>query len=106
MDHQRFEGVANVGWNPTFLRETKKGVFPGVYILNFNQTSTTSKSGQLQKRIRDEMRFDTPSLLVNQIQKDIAWVKKNVFNKPADPLMDQVPQPHPPDLSSSSFWAY
>ena len=80
---QRFNGLANVGFNPTFLPEqTGKGkpISLEVYILNFNQDIYSEEiQVDFKKRIRDEIRFDSPSLLIHQIQKDIQWAQENVF---------------------------
>jgi riboflavin kinase/FMN adenylyltransferase len=82
-NHQVFNGLANVGFNPTFLsaRSEKEGRFSlEVYILNFNQEIYGEEiQVNFKKRIRDEIRFDSPSHLIDQIQKDIQWAQENVF---------------------------
>ncbi len=82
---QRFHGLANVGWNPTFLPEqTVKGtpISLEVYILNFNQDIYGEEiQVDFKRRIRDEVRFDSPSQLIYQIQKDIEWAQQHVFFK-------------------------
>jgi len=84
-NHQRFYGVANVGFNPTFSsgQTEQEGRFSlEVYILNFSQEIYSEEiQVNFKKRIRDEIRFDSPSLLIHQIQKDIQWAQKNVFQK-------------------------
>jgi riboflavin kinase/FMN adenylyltransferase len=84
-NHQRFYGVANVGFNPTFSsgQTEQEGRFSlEVYILNFSREIYSEEiQVNFKKRIRDEIRFDSPSLLIHQIQKDIQWAQKNVFQK-------------------------
>ena len=82
---QHFNGLANVGLNPTFLPEqTRKGkpISFEVYILNFNRDIYGEEiQVDFKRRIRDEVRFDSPSLLIKQIQKDIQWAQENVFSR-------------------------
>jgi len=82
-NQQVFNGLANVGLNPTFstTQESKKERFSlEVYILNFNQNIYGDElQVNFKARIRDEIRFDSPSDLINQIQKDIRWAEENVF---------------------------
>jgi riboflavin kinase/FMN adenylyltransferase len=83
-NHQVFNGLANVGFNPTFLsaQSGKEGRFSlEVYILNFNQEIYGEEiQVNFRKRIRDEVRFDSPSHLIEQIQKDVRWAQENVFD--------------------------
>ena len=75
--HQLFNGLANVGFNPTF---NAKVFSLEVYILNFHREIYGDEiQVKFVKRIRDEVRFDSPSQLIDQIQKDIKWVKEKVF---------------------------
>jgi riboflavin kinase/FMN adenylyltransferase len=82
-NRQVFSGVANVGSNPTFLPEQTKQ--PGalsleVHLLDFNQEIYGEEiQVNFKRRIRDEIRFDSSSHLIHQIQKDIQWAKENVF---------------------------
>ena len=80
-----FNGLANVGFNPTFSsgQTEQEGRFSlEVYILNFNQEIYGEEiQVNFKKRIRDEIRFDSPSHLIDQIQKDIQWAQENVFQK-------------------------
>jgi riboflavin kinase/FMN adenylyltransferase len=82
---QRFNGLANVGLNPTFLPEqTRKGkpISFEVYILNFNRDIYGEEiQVDFKRRIRDEVCFESPTHLINQIQKDIQWAQENVFRK-------------------------
>jgi riboflavin kinase/FMN adenylyltransferase len=82
---QRFHGLANVGLNPTFLPEQAgkgKPISLEVYILNFNRDIYGDEIQiDFIRRIRDEVRFDSPSRLINQIQKDIQWAQENVFSR-------------------------
>ena len=84
-NHQAYNGLANVGSNPTFLsvRGREEGPFSlEVYILNFSQDIYGDEiQVNFKKRIRDEIRFDSPSHLIGQIRKDIQWAQENVFGK-------------------------
>jgi riboflavin kinase/FMN adenylyltransferase len=89
---QRFNGLANVGFNPTFLpkrMEEGKPLSFEVYILDFNKDVYGEEiQVSFKRRIRDEIRFDSPAQLIQQIQKDIQWAQENVFFKSGVPLMD------------------
>jgi len=80
---QQFNGLANVGLNPTFSpqmgkREEKFSL--EVHILNFNQEIYGEEiEVRFKKRIRDELRFGSPSLLIEQIKKDIRYANENIF---------------------------
>jgi riboflavin kinase / FMN adenylyltransferase len=82
---QPFNGLANVGFNPTFLTEKTGGGKPisfEVYILDFNRDIYGEEIQiSFKRRIRDEIRFDSPTQLIQQIQKDIQWAQENVFEK-------------------------
>jgi len=73
-----FQGLANVGLNPTFSNSERLSL--EVYILNFDREIYGDEIEiHFKRRIRDEIRFDSPSHLAKQIQKDIQWAKENVF---------------------------
>jgi len=82
-----FNGLASVGFNPTFIslqrdRSLKRSPSVEVYILNFNEGIYGEEIQiNFKKRIRDEIRFDSSSRLIEQIEKDIHWAKENVFGK-------------------------
>jgi len=82
---QRFYGVTNVGFNPTFVTEQgkKDGQFSlEVHILNFKQEIYGEEiQVNFKRKIRDEIRFESSSHLINQIQKDIRWAQENVFSR-------------------------
>jgi riboflavin kinase/FMN adenylyltransferase len=82
---QRLNGLANVGSNPTFLSEQNgKGnpISLEVYILNFNQNIYGEEiQVNFRRRMRDEVRFESSSLLIEQIRKDIQWAEENVFRE-------------------------
>jgi riboflavin kinase/FMN adenylyltransferase len=82
---QRFNGLANVGRNPTFVPEQNekgKSVSLEVYILNFNRNIYGEEiQVNFKRRIRDEVRFESSSLLIEQIKKDIQWAQENVFRE-------------------------
>jgi riboflavin kinase/FMN adenylyltransferase len=75
--NQVFKGLANVGYNPTF---DTKAFSLEVHILNFNREIYGDEvQVNFKKRIRDEIRFDSPSRLIDQIRKDIQWAEKKIF---------------------------
>jgi riboflavin kinase/FMN adenylyltransferase len=75
--NQVFKGLANVGYNPTF---DTKAFSLEVHILNFNREIYGDEiQVNFKKRIRDEIRFDSRSHLIDQIQKDILWAEENIF---------------------------
>jgi riboflavin kinase/FMN adenylyltransferase len=80
---QVFNGLANVGLNPTFAsaQEGQKERFSlEVYILNFNEDIYGDElQVSFRRRIRDEIRFNSSSDLIQQIRKDIQWAEQNVF---------------------------
>lgn len=80
---QRFNGLANIGLNPTFSPqrgEEEERFSLEVHILNFNQDIYGEEiEVHFKKRIRDEVRFESPSLLIEQIKKDIQYANENVF---------------------------
>lgn len=80
---QIFNGLANVGFNPTFLATEggTKGQFSlEVHILNFDRDIYGEEiQVNFARRIRDELRFSSSSHLVDQIIKDIEWANENVF---------------------------
>jgi riboflavin kinase/FMN adenylyltransferase len=82
---QRFSGLANVGSNPTFFSEQDgkgKSISLEVYILNFDRNIYGEEiQVNFKKRIRDEVRFESSSLLIEQIKKDIQWAQENVFRE-------------------------
>jgi riboflavin kinase/FMN adenylyltransferase len=85
---QRFNGLANIGSNPTFSTQTGKReerFSLEVHILNFNREIYGKEiEVRFKKRIRDEVRFESPSLLIEQIKKDIQWTQENVFSSKLD----------------------
>jgi riboflavin kinase / FMN adenylyltransferase len=82
---QRLNALANVGSNPTFFSEQNRRSNPvslEVFILNFNRNIYGEEIQiNFRRRIRDEIRFKSPSLLIEQIEKDIQWVRENVFRE-------------------------
>jgi riboflavin kinase/FMN adenylyltransferase len=84
-NEQVFNGLANVGLNPTFVpaRVSEEGPFSlEVYILNFSQNIYGEEiQVNFIRRIRDEVRFESSSQLVEQIRKDVQWAQENVFRK-------------------------
>lgn len=83
-NNEIFNGVANIGINPTFLPaeyedKIEKPSFE-VHILNFNKDIHGKEiQVSLIRRIRDEIRFANVSDLIEQIKLDIQWAQKNVF---------------------------
>jgi len=84
-NRQRFDGLANIGSNPTFATQTGNTAEPfslEVHILDFNQDIYGKEiEVRFKKRIREEVRFESPSLLIEQIKKDIQWTRENVFSR-------------------------
>ncbi len=86
-NHQVLRGVANVGYNPTFSQAPnskpgEKAFSVEVHILDFNQDIYGEElQVNFKRRIRDEIRFESASQLVAQIEKDIQWAKENVFGQ-------------------------
>ena len=79
-NHQLFNGLANVGFNPTFSSHEANAFSLEVHILDFHREIYGDEiQVNFRKRIRDEIRFDSPSHLIDQIRKDIQWAKENVF---------------------------
>jgi len=80
---QHFNGLANIGSNPTFSTQTGKReerFSLEVHILNFNREIYGKEiEVRFKKRIRDELRFKSPSLLIEQIKEDIRYARENVF---------------------------
>jgi riboflavin kinase/FMN adenylyltransferase len=84
-NRQPFNGVANLGVNPTFQpahSEIKAKVSLEVYILDFNRNIYGDEiQVSFKKRIRDEVRFGTTADLIDQIQRDVQWAQENIFTK-------------------------
>ena len=82
---QRLNGLANVGTNPTFSSAQNgkgKPISLEVYILNFNRDIYGQEiQVNFKRRIRDEVRFESSALLIEQIKKDIQWAQENVFRE-------------------------
>lgn len=68
------QGVLNIGTNPTF---PGKGFSLEVHILDFDQHIYGSEIElNFVEKLRDEKKFETPALLVEQIKKDIIKARK------------------------------
>ena len=68
IDKIRYAGMLNIGYNPTF--EDKKWSME-VHILNFNKNIYHHKILiSFHSRLRDEMKFENVTSLVNQLTKD------------------------------------
>jgi len=79
---QHFNGVANVGTNPTFnpAGEKKGDLTLEVFILNLDRDLYGEEiQVNFKRRIRDEIRFNSSQELIDQIKKDVLWAKENVF---------------------------
>ncbi len=74
VEGNRYQGVVNIGYNPTFGNEE---LSMEVHLLDF-QGDIYEKTIDIQfiDRLRDEIKFDSPDKLVVQIKKDIASTKK------------------------------
>jgi riboflavin kinase/FMN adenylyltransferase len=74
---QCFNGLANIGFNPTF---DAKAVSLEVHLLNFDREIYGEElQVYFTERIRDEIRFPSTEGLIKQIRKDIEWAEANVF---------------------------
>jgi riboflavin kinase/FMN adenylyltransferase len=74
---QYFNGLANIGFNPTF---DAKAVSLEVHILNFDcEIYGEELQVYFTEKIRDEIRFSSTEGLIKQIRKDIEWAEANVF---------------------------
>lgn len=82
---QRLNALASVGSNPTFFSEQNGRGNPvsiEVFILNFSRNIYGEEIQiNFRRRIRDEVRFESPSLLIEQIKQDIQWAQENVFRE-------------------------
>jgi riboflavin kinase/FMN adenylyltransferase len=80
-----FDGVANIGVNPTFRPDPSEGkakVSFEVYILDFDRNIYGDEiEVSFKKRIRDEVRFGSTAELIDHIQSDVRWARENVFDK-------------------------
>ncbi len=75
---KEYEGVLNVGYNPTFGGEQLSAE---VHIFDFSQDIYGKIIRiKLIKRLRDEKNFSSPKALINQIQKDILNAKMAISN--------------------------
>ena len=71
---QRFPGVANLGWNPTF-QDHKFSI--EVHILNFDkEIYGQPQRVEFVERQRDEVTFRGPEELIAQIKKDVEQAKR------------------------------
>ncbi len=78
-----FQGLANIGSNPTFSPYSQR-LSLEVYIIDFNKEIYGEEVEiQFRRRIRDEIPFESPLHLIEQIRKDIEWAKENVFKTKA-----------------------
>jgi riboflavin kinase/FMN adenylyltransferase len=74
VEGNRYQGVINIGYNPTFGNEA---LSIEVHLLDFQGDIYEKKIDiQFIDRLRDEIKFDSPEKLVVQIQKDIARAKE------------------------------
>ncbi len=81
-NHQCFNGLANLGFNPTFQTQI---LSLEVHLLNFNQEIYGEEiQVSFIRRIRNEVRFSSLQGLIDQIKRDIEWANQNVFSKSVD----------------------
>ena len=84
-NHHSYHGVANLGKNLTFQpvhTESQALVSLEVHILDFDQMIYGEEIQiNFKKRIRNEIRFESASQLLDQIRKVIEWAQENVFRK-------------------------
>ena len=78
IEGKEYEGVLNIGYNPTFGGEQ---LSVEVHIFDFNQDIYGKVIRiKLIKRLRDEKKFTSPKALIEQIQKDILDAKTALSN--------------------------
>jgi riboflavin kinase/FMN adenylyltransferase len=71
---RKYEGVANLGWNPTF-QDQKFSI--EIHILNFNRDIYGENLRvEFIERLRDEVTFRGAEELIDQIKRDIAQAEK------------------------------
>jgi len=74
IEGKRFEGVVNIGFNPTFAGET---LSIEVHLFDFNKDIYGMPLDVLFiERIRDEIRFASPEALIAQIDRDIVRARE------------------------------
>jgi riboflavin kinase/FMN adenylyltransferase len=82
-NRQVYRGVANFGKNVTFQpihTESQAPVSLEVHVLDFDQILYGEQIQiNFKRRIRDELRFESAQQLIDQVRKDIAWARENVF---------------------------
>jgi riboflavin kinase/FMN adenylyltransferase len=77
-EKQVYSGVVNIGFNPTFNRDT---LSVEVHIFNFDETIYGEEIEiAFIERIRGEIRFESAEDLVAQIEKDIESAK-NILSR-------------------------
>jgi riboflavin kinase/FMN adenylyltransferase len=85
------EGVLNIGFNPTFA---DNALSVEVYIFDFDEDIYEKRLNLLfVDRIRDEMKFDGPDRLVEQIRRDVEAARAILRQTPAVP---SYPEPDVP----------
>ncbi len=82
-NRRSYQGVANIGLNPTFQVNRSQAPFSlEVHILNFNQMIYGEEIEiHFKQKVRDEIRFESASQLIEQIRKDVEWAQRNVFRR-------------------------
>ena len=68
IDSKTYYGMMNIGNNPTF-KDKKRSIEIHFFDLNYSIYDKKIRI-KIIKRIRDEKEFETPELLINQLQKD------------------------------------
>lgn len=72
VEGQKYKGLANLGYRPTFTNARPKLPELEVHILNFNQDlHDKTLSVSFIKKIREEKKFNSKEELVQQIKKDV-----------------------------------
>ena len=80
VDHQNYSGVVNIGFNPTFNRDT---LSVEVHIFDFDESIYGSEAEiAFVERIRGEIQFQSAEELVAQIAKDIETAKTILTRTP------------------------
>jgi riboflavin kinase/FMN adenylyltransferase len=72
IDRKRFNGLCNIGFNPTFNQGSLRDPHIELHIFNF-QKNIYAKPVEIRfiRKIREEKKFPTAFALIEQIEKDI-----------------------------------
>ena len=88
LDKKIFQGIANIGFRPSFYKKREGKVLVEVHILDFNKNIYGREMViEIIQRLRDEKEFLTPEALIAQIKTD--EVKARRYFLPTQILLTQ-----------------